>query len=114
MAVRDTRREFSYEALLASGRTSWSIGERVRVYRRQGGTGGVVDEFDGEALVTDDARDYDVAYYAASLRRNFASRLARAFAPIDFDTLFADATQYPLFTPELATVRAVLTQIGSG
>ncbi len=114
MAVRDTRREFSYEALIASGRTSWSIGERVRVYRRQGGSGGVVDEFDGEAMVTDDARDYDVAYYAASLRRNFASRLARAFAPIDFETLFADATQYPLFTPELATVRAVLTQIGSG
>ena len=114
MAVRDKRREFSYEALLASGRTSWSIGERVRVYRRQGGTGGVVDEFEGEAVVTEDARDYDVAYYAASLRRNVASRLARAFAPIDFDTLFADAAQYPLFSPELAAVRAVLTQIGSG
>jgi DNA polymerase, archaea type len=27
----------AYEALLASGRTSWRVGERVRVYRTQGG-----------------------------------------------------------------------------
>src|ERR1700730_3213011 len=31
--VRDRRRELPYEAMLASGRTSWSVGERVRVYR---------------------------------------------------------------------------------
>ena len=28
-----TRRELPYEAMLASGRTTWSVGERVRVYR---------------------------------------------------------------------------------
>ncbi|MEP7000361.1 MAG: DNA polymerase domain-containing protein, partial [bacterium] len=33
LEVRDTRRELSYEALLASGRTTWSVGDRVRVYR---------------------------------------------------------------------------------
>ncbi len=30
---RETRRELAYEALLASGRSSWRRGERVRVYR---------------------------------------------------------------------------------
>ena len=31
--VRDSRRELPYEAMLASGRKSWSIGDRIRVYR---------------------------------------------------------------------------------
>ncbi len=109
IAARTSRREFSYEALLSSGRTSWASGERARVYRKQNGGGGVVEEYDGEAVTGLDARDYDVSYYASSLRRNFASRLARAFTPIDFDLLFADPTQYPLFAPALADVRAVLT-----
>jgi DNA polymerase elongation subunit (family B) len=33
LATRDTRHELSYEAVLASGRTEWTPGERVRVYR---------------------------------------------------------------------------------
>ena len=43
------RRELPYEAMLASGRTTWSVGERVRVYRTQGGEGGVVADADDEA-----------------------------------------------------------------
>src|SRR5690349_8914944 len=44
--VRDTRRELPYEAMLASGRTTWSIGDRVRVYRTKAGSGGVIEEGD--------------------------------------------------------------------
>ena len=39
LATRESRRELSYEALLANGRTSWTSGERVRVYRTQSGRG---------------------------------------------------------------------------
>ena len=38
LETRDSRRELSYEAMLASGRTTWSVGERVRVYRTQTAT----------------------------------------------------------------------------
>jgi hypothetical protein len=33
LQTRDTRRELPYEAMLASGRTAWSVGDRIRVYR---------------------------------------------------------------------------------
>jgi len=46
LAVRESRRELTYEALLASGRTRWSLGERVRVYRTQSGSGNVVPDPD--------------------------------------------------------------------
>src|SRR5204862_1739426 len=42
LALRESRRELTYEALLASGRTAWSLGDRVRVYRTEGGYGGLV------------------------------------------------------------------------
>ena len=45
---RDTRRELSYEAMLASGRTSWSVGDRIRVYRTKSGAGGVIEEPEDE------------------------------------------------------------------
>ena len=34
-----SRRELPYEAMLASGRTTWSVGDRVRVYRTRSGGG---------------------------------------------------------------------------
>jgi hypothetical protein len=37
LATRADRRELAYEALLASGRTTWAAGDRVRVYRASGG-----------------------------------------------------------------------------
>jgi DNA polymerase I len=33
LATRDSRRELPYEAVLASGRTTWTAGERIRIYR---------------------------------------------------------------------------------
>ncbi|AMW06548.1 DNA polymerase II [Gemmatimonas phototrophica] len=107
---RQQRREFAYEALWQSGRQQWAPGDRVRVYRGANGTGRVIDEVEDEARLDHDARDYDVAYYAALLRRTFAARLARAFHAHDFDLLFADAEQLPLFAPALETIRPVATR----
>jgi len=111
--VREARRELTYEAMLASGRTSWSLGDRVRVYRTRSGSGGVVDEGDDgrPAAAAPDPRDYDVEHYVRVLKDNYASRLARAFSPEDFAAVFADPVQMELFAPALANIRPVLTRI---
>jgi hypothetical protein len=103
-AVREGRRELTYEALLAAGRTAWTVGERVRVYRTAGGGAGLVDE---DALT--DVHDYDVEHYVRLLRETFASRLARAFTPDDFATLFDDPDQLSLFARTIASIRPILT-----
>jgi DNA polymerase, archaea type len=107
-ATRETRRELPYEALLAAGRTAWRAGERVRVYRAQGGAGGLVD--DERAPAADDRRDYDVDHYARVLRETYAARLARALTPGDYDAVFADPDQLSLFAPPADAMRPVLTQ----
>ncbi len=109
-ASRESRREFAYEAMMQSGRSQWSVGDRVRVYRTANG-GRVISEFDGEADAGHDPRDYDRAYYAALLRRTFATRLARAFTPTDFELVFADAEQLPLFSSSLDRVRPIATRV---
>jgi DNA polymerase I len=110
LETRETRRELAYEAMLASGRTQWSAGERVRVYRTRSGAGGVIEE-DGEEA---DRRDYDVNHYARVLRETFTARLARAFTPEDFEAVFADPEQGSLFAPLLETIRTVLTPREAG
>jgi DNA polymerase, archaea type len=111
--TRETRRELTYEAMLASGRATWSTGARVRVYRTKNGQGGVVperDEDDGAGSAARvDPRDYDVDHYVRLLRDTFAARLVRAFAPDDFAAVFADPDQLTLFNPSLSTIRSVLT-----
>ncbi|MDQ6634498.1 MAG: DNA polymerase II, partial [Gemmatimonadota bacterium] len=109
LAVRDKRRELSYEAMLASGRSAWRIGERVRVYRTGSGSGGVVPDAEDSGAEAADRRDYDVEHYVRVLHDNFAARLARAFTLADFDAVFADPEQLSLFTPSLGTIRTVLT-----
>jgi DNA polymerase I len=110
--VRESRRELQYEAMLASGRTTWSVGDKVRVYRTRSGGGGVVHDIDDAAADAIDARDYDIDHYSRVLRDNFASRMARAFTPGDFAALFADPDQFSLFTPPIASIRSVLhTQV---
>ena len=65
LATRDTRRELAYEAVLASGRTAWTIGEHVRVYRATRGRSRVFlepDEDHGDdasAPLTPDAAEPD-------------------------------------------------------
>jgi len=108
MESRAKRRELPYEALLAAGRNEWSVGERVRVYRRQGGEGGLVSE------LAEQERDYDCDYYVRQLRTTYAARLASAFAPEDFAVVFADVDQLSLFTPSLESIRTVLTARDDG
>lgn len=111
LEVRESRRELTYEALLASGRTSWNLGERIRVYRTAAGGGNVVPDPDDETVTpsTIDARDYDVEHYVRVLRDNFASRLERAFAPEDFEAIFADPRQPSLFSRPIDEMKSVLT-----
>ncbi len=110
LAIRDKRRELTYEALLASGRTKWSVGDRVRVYRTVTGYGGVVEERDAdEPPAAPDRRDYDVEHYLRVLRDTYASRLVRAFTPEDFAVVFADPEQPSLWAPSLEGVHAILS-----
>jgi hypothetical protein len=95
--------------MLASGHTHWSVGDRVRVYRTRAGEGRVVDSDDDVDIERRDTHDYDVEHYVRVLRENFASRLARAFAPGDFDSLFSDPEQPSLFPPAFETMRPTLT-----
>jgi DNA polymerase elongation subunit (family B) len=110
---RDSRRELPYESMLASGRKSWSVGDRIRVYRTKSGSGGVIEEFEDETITIEgaDRRDYDVDYYARLLRETFAIRLARAFTPAGYEAVFADPYQMSLFTPAISTIRTVLTKL---
>lgn len=109
-ATRDARRELAYEAMLASGATRWRAGDRARVYRTGGGSGNVVEEGDDGRPMEHaaDPRDYDVEYYTRLLHDSFASRLARAFTPHDFATVFADPMQASLFGEALASVHPIL------
>ncbi len=113
LANRTKRNELPYEALLAAGQTTWRIGDRIRVYRKQNGTGGIVTTSD-EDPVANDPRDYAIAYYERLLRMTYAERLARAFAPPDFETVFANPDQFSLFAHRLDTITPVLTQLPDG
>ncbi|MDB4961260.1 MAG: polymerase region [Myxococcales bacterium] len=100
--IRESRRELPYEAMLASGRTVWAPGERVRVYRTRTGSGGIATD-------AAELRDYDSDHYVRLLRDTFTARFVRAFSPEDFAAVFADPDQLSLFAPPLHTIRAVLT-----
>jgi DNA polymerase elongation subunit (family B) len=129
LATRAHRRELPYEAALASGRTHWAPGERVRVYRAVGGRASMLPDPDAEepglpgapagpsALASAgkdgrsalDPRDYDADYYVRLLRETFASRLVRALSPEDFAEVVADPEQPSLFAALLARGRPILT-----
>ena len=107
--TRESRREVAYEALLASGRTRWRVGEKARVYRTQGGGAAVAPAAEDVAAgLASDPRDYDVDHYGRVLRDTYAARLARAFAPEDFVAVFADPDQLSLFAPPTSAMRPVL------
>jgi DNA polymerase elongation subunit (family B) len=110
LATRPSRRELSYESMLASGRATWRVGERVRIYRTKGGSGRVIDEAEDEAGADGriDVRDYDVDHYSRLLHDTYAARLERAFEPADFAAVFAHPDQFSLFTPAIALIEPVL------
>ena len=112
LASRSTRRELPYEALLTAGQSTWRVGDRVRVYRRQNGDAGLCGggaTLGDDDVAAEDSRDYDVDYYTRLLRTTWAQRLVRAFRPEDFAAIFADPDQFTLFAPALETIRPVLT-----
>jgi len=108
LATRARRREIPYEALLSAGKAAWSVGDRIRVYRKQNGEYGLLTSHEDDSA-DEDARDYSVDYYVRLLHTTFAQRLARAFTPLDFTTVFADADQFSIFQSPIETVRTVLT-----
>jgi hypothetical protein len=63
---------------------------------------------DGQVGPNADNRDYDIDHYAHQLRQTFASRLACAFSPADYEAVFADPDQMSLFLPAVTTIRTVL------
>ncbi len=103
-AGRSGRREAHYEALLAGGRTTWRTGESIQLYRA---AGGLALWQAGQP----DRRDYDVAHYLRLLRETYAIRLARAFTPDDYATLFGAYNQLSLFAPPIETIRPCLTPL---
>jgi len=109
LETREKRRELPYEALLMSGITDWSVGDRIRVYRKKAGEAGVYDPEETWTEATE-PRDYDVEYYVRQLRETFAARLARALRPADFDAVFADPDQVSLFPPNFEAMRPILTR----
>jgi DNA polymerase elongation subunit (family B) len=110
LSTQELRKSLPYEALLDAQRTSWRIGERIRVYRARGGRGKLWHEPEdagaGGAL---DLRDYDVEYYLRLLRETYAARLARALTPNDYAELVCDPEQGSLFAASLREARPVLT-----
>jgi DNA polymerase elongation subunit (family B) len=115
LTARQQRRELPYEALLATGQTTWRVGDRIRVYRKQadvnGATAGIVPSLEDDATAETDPRDYDTEYYSRLLRDTFTQRLSRAFRPEDFAAVFADPEQLSLFAPSIAEIRTVLTTV---
>jgi DNA polymerase, archaea type len=109
-SARGSRREAAYEALRGAGRETWERGEQVRIYRAPGGRYALLRE-ESDGTPSGDPRDYDPAHYVRLLRDTFAARLAKAFAPNDFATLFEDPGQLSLFAPPIETIQPVLTAV---
>ncbi|WNG33217.1 DNA polymerase II [Archangium violaceum] len=116
LATRGRRRELTYEAVLASGRTHWATGEHVRVYRAVGGRAGLLPDPDADdnTGAVSDPRDYDIDFYVRLLRETFAARLVRGLTPEDFAAVFADPGQPSLFAPSLTQARPILTVLNEG
>jgi hypothetical protein len=126
-ASRARLREASYEALLAAGRKTWLVGERIRFYKAADGTAALLpdtsdelagdtgeqEEADEDRVITAEAppdnpidrRDYDVSHYLQVLLTSYVGRLRKAFAPEDFDQLFRADAQLGLFDRPLETIQ---------
>jgi DNA polymerase I len=106
--TRESRRELAYEAMFAAGHTSWTVGDRVHVYRAVGGAALTARS---DVPDVDARRDYDIEHYVRVLRDTYASRLVRAFEPDDFAALFDDPDQLRLFAKPTSAIRPILRAI---
>jgi DNA polymerase, archaea type len=111
--ARQQRQELPYEALLSNGHEHWSVGEKAYVYRRTLGRAGLwqgeLDEETVEGPRDADPRDYDVEHYVRQLRASFASRLARAVTPEDFEAIVSDPDRPLLFSRNLEHAQPILS-----
>jgi DNA polymerase elongation subunit (family B) len=96
------RREEQYEVLLAAGRKSWRVGDRVRYYQSSFGRKKLLEEG------ADQPNDYDAEYYVRKLRETYCPRLARALPPDLYEELFAPAAT--LFERDWRAVRPIMTR----
>lgn len=112
--TRASQREQQYEALLNAGRSDWTIGERVRVYRAEGGASVWVPDETEDDIDTSGAlppaqaaerRDYDVEHYLQVLITSYASRLRKAYSPEDFEQLFRLDEQLSLFDQPIEQIQ---------
>jgi DNA polymerase I len=84
LATRATRHQLVYEAVLASGRTAWTAGERVRVYRATRGRGRLLVEADDETHeAPEDEPDTDAADLPAVVPTTVAPATTATVDPRD-------------------------------
>lgn len=98
--AKSGRSEAMYEAMLASGKPNWYVGEKVQIYRATGGRWLVLED---EAK---DRHDYDINHYVRVLRESYAERLRKAFDAHDFETLFG-GEQVGLFEARLEDIASL-------
>ena len=94
------RKEAVYEAMLASHKTSWRAGERVKIYKAQVGPWLVLDEQVNNLA-------YDANHYVQVLKESYAKRLEKAFSKEDFESLFR-LEQEGLFDTPLHTIATLM------
>lgn len=108
-------RELAYDAMIAAGVPEWRVGQRVRVYRANGGRAALLRELeaDEDGATYADPRDYDAAHYTSLLDRVYVGRFARSLGPLEFDAVFASPTQPSLFAIALDGAGPRLLQLRS-
>lgn len=94
------RSEAAYEAMLASNRSKWAAGEKVRIYRSRQGW-----RLLPEAI--HQAEPYDLNHYTRVLQDSYAERFRKAFSGADFEQLFRPIAQGGLFDSPLEGIRAL-------
>lgn len=96
-----------------AGRETWSVGERVRVFRAHDGTPVWLPDVDedvaalaGERAVQQQERhDFDVEHYVHVLLTTYAGRFRKAFAPADWEQIFRLDGQTSMFDRPIDTIR---------
>jgi DNA polymerase elongation subunit (family B) len=99
-----TRLEPKYEAMRLAGRTAWSAGDRVGLYRAQDQTWRLADAPQAESA------PYNAAHYLDVLDK-MAQRFSKAFSEADFAAIFRPPEQPALFDPPLENIRARLQPV---
>jgi DNA polymerase, archaea type len=97
------RKEATYEAMLASHKTSWRQGERIKIYKSQNGQWLVLDEQANQA-------NYDIPHYIKVLRDSYAERLKKAFSSEDFESVFR-LEQQSLFDTPLNHIKTLMINL---